>query len=140
MLITTLKVNANFKYLWLKSVIDIDLSKHCAQCLVGEYVKGVNGSIKELNNLVLNGNVYYLCGVSYPFKWENNFHLAFVKSDGDSIDFSHNGISIHIDGAKQLPISPKYIDTTHPKAKFKSYSTCRNWQFAHFLKLNQGLF
>ena len=45
MKITNLTINANFRYLWLKTVRDVDLTQHCARSLVGEYDKRIQYKI-----------------------------------------------------------------------------------------------
>ena len=132
--IKQLTVSKPFKYLWLKHITGIDLNVHCAKCLKGEYISDVNNKITSLKDLPLQNGVYYLCGVSLPFVWVNNFHLAFEYSEGDVVRYSNNGIEIIIENAVSLPISEKFIDETNNKAKYKSYNTCRNWQFANYLK------
>lgn len=138
--IKLLNVQSNFRYLWLKKIHDVDLSKHCANCLIGEYDNRIKKEVKIYENLHLSDNIYYLCGVAYPFKWENNFHFAFKPKVGSIAQISYNGITIIVEDAEQLPIDEKYIDWQLPKAKFKSYHTCRNWQFANFLKSSHILF
>lgn len=124
-------VNSDFSYLWLKQVFDVDLSQHCAKCLIGPYITEINKNISCLHDFELNEGIFYLCGVSHPFVWKNNFHLAFKYQLGSILDYSMNGITVHICNAIQIPFSIRSIDFTHPKAKFKSYYSCRNWQFAH---------
>ena len=128
-----MNVNKPFKYLWLKKVEDIDLSVHCAKCLVGQYIDAINTKQKAYTDIELQDGIYYLCGVALPYKWDNNFHLAFKYSKGSQITYDSNGISVVIQDAIQLPIDEKYIDTNNAKARFKTYRTCRNWQFAHYL-------
>ena len=123
-----------FMYFWLKSVDDVNLSQHCAKCLVGEYSNRVNASQKHVENITLENGVYYLCGVSKPYNWNNNFHLAFKYSEGETIIYSSNGVDVIIENAVALPISPDYIDPEDINAHKKAYSTCRNWQFAHYFK------
>ena len=130
--IKKLTTSANFRYLWLKTVEGVKLSEHCAKCLVGSYEKGIGSTTKELTDLALGGDIYYLCGVSTPYKWENNFHLAFAKEEGSTVEYESNGISVVIENARRLPISTEYIDEADPNAGKKQYSTCRNWQFAHY--------
>ena len=132
--IQTLTVTKPFRYLWLKSVVGVNLSVHCASCLKGEYYPGLNRHTKTANNIILDNGIYYLCGVSTPYNWYNNFHLAFSYEPGSNIHFSEKGISVDILDAKILPISEKFIDSTHRFANVKAYRTCRNWQFAHYYK------
>lgn len=130
--ILSLKVKRPFRYLWLKSVVDVDLNNHCAKCLIGEYNDKINGHEKEFLNILLEDKIHYLCGVAYPFNYDDNFHLAFKPSKNNILKISDKGIDIEINNAKALPISTEYIDNNHPKSNFKSYYTCRNWQFANY--------
>lgn len=132
MKIIELNVTRNFRYLWLKSVVGVDLSQHCARSLVGQYNNNISNSIKHLENLEISNEVHYLCGVAFPFNWNNNFHLAFRYCEGNILEYSSNGVSIKIQDAEMLPISPEYIDDSDPHSRIKSYCTCRNWQFAHY--------
>lgn len=132
MKIVSLDVSAQFRYLWLKTVTDVDLSQHCANCLIGEYNSVISTKTKHLDNVELPDAIHYLCGVAFPWKWDNNFHLAFIPSKGNTVVYESNGIRIEIQDAVQLPISTEYVNVNHPKAKFKTYATCRNWQFAHY--------
>ena len=132
--INHISVNANFKYLWLKTVKGVDLEQHCARCLKGEYDKRISPAMKEGRGIALEDSVYYLCGVAQPFKWEKNFHLAFMPQPGSTIHYESNGITVEIEGAVQLPICTDNIDQSHPKARLKSYHTCRNLQFANWFQ------
>ena len=136
--VKNLHVTKPFRYLWLKSVVDVDLSQHCARCLIGKYSKAINNKTIQLNDLNLENGVYYLCGVSIPYNWNNNFHLAFMYKEGETIHHSNNGIDIQIENAVALPISTEFIDNTDIHANNKSYATCRNWQFAHYFKKRLG--
>lgn len=131
--IKTLDVNAPFRYLWLKHVTGVDLSVHCARCLVGKYMDNISPRVPHTADIQLDNGVYYLCGVSLPYIWANNFHIAFEYSEGSHIECESNGISVVIENAVALPISEEYIDQSDPNAWRKEYRTCRNWQFAHYL-------
>lgn len=137
--IENISISENFKYLWLKYVNDVNLNVHCAKSLLGDYSKKISTKKGSYTNIVLDESDYkaiYLCGVAFPYVWEKNFHLAFKYSKGDILKYNSNGIDITIKNAVRLPIDIKYIDFSHPKAKFKCYYTCRNWQFAHWFNKN----
>jgi hypothetical protein len=135
MIIREIKVESAFKYLWLKTVKDVDLSQHCARCLIGEYDNRINSNTKEEQDIELNnGYIYYLCGVAYPYKWENNFHLAFRYKKGGMIDYYSNGIHVVIEDAEALPIDEKYNNPLDKHIKIKAFYTCRNWQFANYFE------
>lgn len=130
MRIEKMKITGSFRYLWLKTVEDVDLSQHCARCLIGKYDDRFKKGSFPLD---LEDKVYYLCGVSAPFKWADNFHLAFMPADAEeTVSVAYNGIEIEISGARRLPIEEQYIPMAYPHAQNKAYSTCRNWQFAHY--------
>ena len=132
--ISSLDVNAPLRYLWLKNVKGVDLSVHCARCLKGEYIDNISPKVPHTENIVLEDGIYYLCGVTLPYVWRKNFHLAFEYCEGESIDYESNGIHVVIENAVRLPISEEYIDQNDANAALREFSTCRNWQFAHYLK------
>lgn len=139
MKIKSIIVTKPFKYLWLKKISGVDLSVHCAKSLVGKYDTRIKSSTKELNDIPLDDGIWYLCGVAKPYVWANNFHFAFVSCENSTAAISYNGISIEVEGAKMLPINEDSIDWDLPQSKRKEYSTCRNWQFANFLKSSDML-
>ena len=134
MKIKRLQVLSSFSYLWLKHVTGYDISQHCARCLLGEYDERISPQQPLTENLVLTDGIYYLCGVAKPYNWYRNFHLAFMPKTGSVIDYSCNGISVLIQDAVAFEISPRFIDHSDVHAQTKAFYTCRNWQFAYFLK------
>lgn len=130
--IRSIKVTGHFKYLWLKTVVDVNLNVHCARCLIGEYDERISARMSEAADIELpNAPYHYLCGVTTPYVWAENFHLAFVEKEGATLDVERHGIHIIIDGAEELPFSEADIDQSDPHARAYAYRTCRNWQFAH---------
>lgn len=128
--ISIFSTDRNFRYLWLKYVTGFDLSVHCAKCLVGEYSKRrfTDGS------LLLDefpAEYYYLCGVVMPYKWADNLHLAFRYKEGGRIEYNDGHTRIDISNAEAIPIRTLPSYSLHPKGKFVTYNTCRNWRFAY---------
>ena len=137
-IIEEIKINSNFKYLWLKYVNGYDLDNHCARSLVGSYSKKINNKIANEKDILLNehnSKTYYLCGVSLPFNYDNNFHLAFKYSKGNNIIINENGVDIKIIDAERIIIKKQDI-YNHEKGYNRQFSSCRNWQFAYQQKLN----
>lgn len=133
--IISITCGARFRYLWLKSVYNVDLSVHCAKCLKGVYCSSVTPHTNPIRNVMpIPAPFYYLCGVSRPYVWENNFHLAFVYSKGGHIDITRNGIHVVIDNATEFCFSSADIDMNDKNARKREFCTCRNWQFAHAIK------
>ena len=134
--IKTLSVTKPFRYLWLKSVEGVNLDVHCAKSLIGQYDKRIGNTVIEVHDVYLTQNVYYLCGVSMPYKWANNFHLAFRHKPGVILKYEDNGISVTIQNAERIEFSENDVDWSLPQAKKREYHTCRNWQFANWYKNN----
>lgn len=133
-IIIKLEVAANFRYIWLKYVNDVDLNQHCAKCLIGPYSTKIQHTTRYETNIHLDEaepKYYYLCGVSRPYKWLNNFHLAFRYKKGFAIEAEGNGILIIIKDAEEIKFSSEDINPSDPNYKNKLFFTCRNWQFAH---------
>lgn len=133
-----LSVSKPFSYLWLKYVHGTDLSVHCAKSLLGEYEPRIHTNSPEFSNIPLRPSpYYYLCGVSKPYVWSRNFHLAFREKEGGMLEVKRNGIHIILQNAEEIKFSQEDINPTDPHAHHKSYFTCRNWQFAHKISNEQ---
>lgn len=131
MYIEKLLIKENYKYLWLKKIIGYDLSKHCAGCLLGEYNKQIEPSKKSYSNIMLDDGVYYLCGVK---KYDTNMHIAFVNNEDQDIVIENDLFEVVIRDAKRLEFGAGDIDYSLQPSRLKSFNTCRNWQFANYLR------
>ena len=139
--IEQMKIDKPFKYLWLKYITGIDVSVHCAKTFKGEYSKKVNKeplqeniSLDEVDLSKCRYQFYYLCGVSTPYVYQSNVHVAFMYKEGSTVHLNQNGIEIKIKDACQLNITPEDIDKAMKESRLKTYYTCRNWQFAHTIR------
>lgn len=131
-----LNVKGRFKYLWLKSVTGVDLTNHCARCLEGPYEKRINSTISQAWDITpAAGDAYYLCGVTTPFNWAKNLHVAFVYAKGESFDVDENGIEMVVENARRIQITIDAMNLSSDKNIMDpKFFTCRNWQFAHMFK------
>lgn len=121
-----------FRYLWLKYVTGVSLDYHCARCLRGYYSDQVSPRVLSRDGIILDeheARYYYLCGVSSPYRWDNNFHLAFRYEAGSTLTVEDKGISITIADAVKIEIV-RANTYDHPMGDKPEYYTCRNWQFA----------
>nr|WP_295606943.1 hypothetical protein [uncultured Methanobrevibacter sp.] len=115
-------------------VNDVDLSKHCKPCLKGYTSKKITKWTRHEENVCLDeseAKYYYLCGGSYPYKWENNFHLAWKEKSGASFEYYFNGITIRLKNTERIEFSQDDVDLSQEYADRPEYYTCRNWQFAN---------
>lgn len=133
--IEKIEVKARFRFLWLKYVDSVDLNQHCAKCLLGEFSKKISNQITLQENIALDEVIpkyYYLCGVSLPYRWIKNFHLAFKYKEGSTLEIDENGISLIIKDAELVRILPYDMrKRKHSKIVRPEFNTCRNWWFAN---------
>ena len=134
-IIKVFKTRERFGFLWLKYVTGFDLEQHCARCLLGEYSTIFQYGKQTLE--VLDKNLdehrarwYYLCGVTKPYVWRKNLHLAFEYADGEVLEYKDDNTYILIENARRIPIEEqKHYMTIY--GNNSSYNTCRNWRFAY---------
>lgn len=126
----------NFKFVWLKYIFGFDLSIHCAKCLIGKYSAhipfGIKNGIKIIDKPLNEekSRLFYLCGVTTPYRYEDNLHIAFEYAEGEVLRYNDDKTSIEIENARWIPI--KVLDySQHPCGKMREYNTCRNWRFAY---------
>ena len=136
-IIKKLESNRNWMYLWGKYVTGINLDFHCAKSLEGYYSKKIYKDKASESDIKLdeyNSNIFYLCGVSKPYKWNDNFHLALRYKEGNNLIINRNGLYLEIENAEELPIIFDINKCNHKNKYNKNFATCRNWQFANIYK------
>jgi hypothetical protein len=126
-----------FRYFWLKRVNGFDPALHCARCLKGSYFSeiGTGMPVNQAVNIEADpGDVLYLCGVSSPYRWDRNFHLALRVEHGAAVRTGcYTGDVISILGADYLPFDEAEARRQFPQLS-EAYLSCRNFQFGahHF--------
>ena len=104
----------------------------------GEYAPRIKANLTEVSNITLPDTPYhYLCGVSRPYVWSRNFHLAFREKEGSLLTVQRNGIYIELENAEEEKFSMADADPNDPLYRSKNYRTCRHWQFAY--KISKSL-
>ncbi|MBI4977968.1 MAG: hypothetical protein HZC28_10810 [Spirochaetes bacterium] len=143
--IKKVSVKARYKFIWLKSIEGLDMSKHCAAGLIGStyttrvmHEEIINKSSDKHLTLRSRNGLYYLCGVSEPYIWKKNFHLPFKYAENKLIQFESNGIEVETINAERIELHDVNRQKCRfPGAHFPEYYTCRNWQFANMLINNE---
>ena len=140
-----LKWKRPYRYTWLKHVRGINLSVHCAKSLVGYYDRGMDARRMEYLPFAVPNDapVMYLCATC---GYADNVHIPFRFALGKRLDIDDEHCAVRIRNAEYLPLGVpvaasgcdwrQFIIPRHPKAKYTSYNTCRNWQFACWLARN----
>lgn len=122
-----------FRYMWMKTVRGFQQSRHCAQCLIGGYDKRFGLSMAagfRYEAHYHEGTLLYLCGVSTPYRWERNFHLAGkVKAGAEASVDLYTGARIVVAGLEQIKFDDGAARRLFPELG-EEFLTCRNFQFA----------
>lgn len=134
-----LKVDMPMAYFWVKHVHDVNLDKHCYNCLKGDRNGDFNkdkSSYKNVKLIDIKGTpkAYYICIGHTSYIINKNYHLAFVYKKGSTIEENRLGVQIKIKDAKKINFSKSDIDYTNKPASLLEYNTCRNFQFANYFK------
>jgi hypothetical protein len=75
------------------------------------------------------GGLLYICGVSMPYKWANNFHMVLRAKAGATASVAcYNGDSVFAEDAELVPIVATDAAELYPD-RGKDFLTCRNFQF-----------
>lgn len=126
-------LSGSYSYFWGKTVEGFNPEEHCAKCLVGRYIDSVSTNLcggDEIELDVVDGELVYVCGVSKPYVWRNNFHLAIQIGGSESLQVKlYNGMLLEVVGAKRVMFTGTRARKLFPEKK-KAFLTCRNFQFA----------
>lgn len=135
--------------MWIKSVKGFLSTKHCAKCLVGEFIKIKDSHFKEpfLTNttyafaldsaplpnsrLINNHILHYFCIVATPTDYHANIHAGFIYEKGAKVERVFKGQNIVLENAKEIP-----FDNSMVKAKYAhlsdKFTSCRNFWFGAY--------
>ena len=111
-------------YFWVKTIESVDLNNHCAKSFIGKYLHG--NLIKTTTKNV------YICGVSKPFIYKNNLHIALKEKIGHNFTIKEKGVIINIYDAERIEVKSLIKGQAKNINSNKiEYYTCRNWQYAN---------
>lgn len=135
-------INHRFRFLWLKHVKGFRPSRHCSECLIGDYLlsssaKGLASCTKRsrvLETVVEEGEILYLCGVDAASKHDRNIHLPMVAREGGSCMLTGERVGVLVDGATPIPFNENAARTMYPELG-EEFLSCRNFQFGAQLAL-----
>jgi hypothetical protein len=94
-IIEEITIEKEWSFIWLMYVNGLNLEKHCKPCLKGYTSKKVGVWTRHDHNVHLDegkAKYYYLCGGSKPYRWEDNFHLAWKEKVDESFEYSLKGL------------------------------------------------
>ncbi|GAC1380128.1 MAG: hypothetical protein NVSMB48_05540 [Marmoricola sp.] len=139
----TIHREANYSSIWLKGIQAVRLHRHCIDTFVGaRYAIDVNANAQTLTiDLGDHEQALYLCGVSSPYRWANNAHLAIWPSPGARWhgDAHVSGLRVTMTGGHPIFGWGEHdVDPNHPMFSDRLYRTCRNLQFGWWAHAHLG--
>ena len=141
----TLHRDDNFSSIWLKGVRAVDLNTHCITTFIGSRYKVIDRKLPVQTFSIepaVGEEALYLCGVTYPYRWADNAHLA-IRPNPDAQwhgDAHVPGLRVTMLGAEPIfGWGESDVDPNHPMFGDRLYRTCRNLQFGWWAHANLGV-
>ncbi|GAA3371260.1 hypothetical protein GCM10020367_21210 [Streptomyces sannanensis] len=129
--------------MWLAGVRHVDLTQHCLKTFGRPDRPPVNPRARVQTVHLPPENppyAWYLCALPIPWNWSANGHLAFEPAVGHTWEGPAlvGGLTVRLTGARPIHGWGEHsIPADAPLRHSSRYRTCRNWQFAHWLKQNR---
>ncbi|MEU5435421.1 hypothetical protein AB0G73_18865 [Streptomyces sp. NPDC020719] len=134
---------ADYHIMWLAGIRELDLTQHCLKTF-GECDKPRLNIRRRHQRLHLPATTppvaWYLCALPFPWDWPRNAHLAFEWAPGEAWegDALVPGLGVKLTNARPiLGWGEHSIPAQAPLRRSRLHRTCRNWQFAWWLRANR---
>ncbi|MCX4666535.1 hypothetical protein OG453_07605 [Streptomyces sp. NBC_01381] len=141
----SIEARDNYRIMWLAGIRDLDLTQHCLKAF-GEPDRHHINTHRPRQTLQLPATnpptAWYLCALPIPWDWSRNAHLAFEYAPGETWegDALVRGLGVQLTNARPiLGWGEQSIPSGTPKRNSRLYRTCRNWQFAWWLRANRDV-
>lgn len=140
-----IEARASYRIMWLAGIRELDLEQHCLKTF-GECDRphiNTQQRRQTVHLSTVNPPVaWYLCALPIPWDWSRNAHLAFEYAPGETWegDALVQGFGVQLVNARPiLGWGEHSIPVDAGKRNSRLYRTCRNWQFAWWLRLNRDV-
>lgn len=140
----TIEARDTFSSIWLKGIEAVDLETHCLSTFIGPRYRQVDRN-KKLQTVTIEPGprevALYLCGVTAPYRWADNAHLALRPSLGAQWhgEAAVPGLVVTLLGAEPLSGWGEWdVPMGHPQYGDRLYRTCRNLQFGWWAHRHLG--
>ncbi|MFI6089550.1 hypothetical protein [Streptomyces sp. NPDC051218] len=135
----------SYRIMWLAGIREIDQTQHCLKTF-GECDRphiNIHQRRQTLHLPAANPPVaWYLCALPIPWDWSRNAHLAFEHAPGETWegDALVQGLGVRLTNARPiLGWGEHSIPLDAGNRSSRLYRTCRNWQFAWWLRFNRDV-
>ncbi|MFF0741548.1 hypothetical protein ACFYVL_14225 [Streptomyces sp. NPDC004111] len=134
-----------YRIMWLAGVREVDLTQHCLKAFAECDRHDVTHRRRTQTLLLPTDNppaAWYLCALPIPWDWGRNAHLAFEHAPGETWqgDATVPGLKVKLTNARPITgWGEQSIPLDAPLRSGRRYRTCRNWQFAWWLKMHRRI-
>ncbi|TQF05531.1 hypothetical protein E6W39_29025 [Kitasatospora acidiphila] len=142
----TVEIRAREDYgiMWLAGIRHVALDQHCLKSFGRPDRATVHPCTKLQTVHLPTANpplAWYLCALPIPWNWAANAHLAFEAAPGYHWEGQAlvPGLEVRLVGAKPITGWGEHsVPASEPHRSLRRYRTCRNWQFAWWLRQNRA--
>ncbi|MEV6946710.1 hypothetical protein AB0N07_33025 [Streptomyces sp. NPDC051172] len=140
-----IEARASYRIMWLAGIRELDLTQHCLKTF-GEADRPHINTHQRRQTLHLPAAnppiAWYLCALPIPWDWSRNAHLAFEHAPGETWEGNAlvPGLGVRLANARPiLGWGEHSIPLDASGRTSRLYRTCRNWQFAWWLRRNRDI-
>ncbi|MEV0370542.1 hypothetical protein AB0I10_12030 [Streptomyces sp. NPDC050636] len=140
-----IEASASYRIMWLAGIRELDLTQHCLKTFA-DCDKPRIDRRKQHQTLRLPATnpppAWYLCALPFPWDWPRNAHLAFEYAPGETWEGDAMVPDLTVRLANARPIfgwGEHSIPADAPLRRSRLHRTCRNWQFAWWLRTHRGV-
>ena len=133
-----------YHIMWLAGVRHVALDQHCLRSFGQPDRPRMDISCRRQTLELPERNpplAWHLCALPNPWKWSDNAHLAFEGAPGEHRDGPAlvPGLYVHLDNARPITgWGERNIPESEPRRKSVRFRTCRNYQFAWWLRTERN--
>ncbi|MDF9812990.1 hypothetical protein M2266_002221 [Streptomyces sp. SPB162] len=131
---------SRYHIMWLAGVRHVALDQHCLRSF-GQPDRPRVDARRQHQTVNLSEHnqplAWYLCALPNPWRWSDNAHLAFEGAPGEQWEGPAlaPGLIVRLDNARPITgWSEHDIPLTEPRRHSARFRTCRNYQFAWWLR------
>ncbi len=139
-----IQARSQYRIMWLAGIRDIALDQHCLRAFGQPDRPRVDPARRNqtVNLSVANPPLaWYLCALPIPWNWAANAHLAFEPAAGEHWEGPAlvPGLLVSLTNARPITGWGEHsIPEDEPLRRSMRYRTCRNYQFAWWLRQNRN--
>ncbi|WP_438470959.1 hypothetical protein [Streptomyces asiaticus] len=135
---------SRYHIMWLAGVRHVALDEHCLRSFGQPDRPRVDVRRRHQSLELARHNrplAWYLCALPIPWDWNRNAHLAFEGAPGEQWDGPAlvPGLYVHLDNARPITGWGEHtIPASEPRRNSYRFRTCRNYQFAWWLRTERN--